>query len=143
MNFKPVSESMNGGMIVNQKRAGAWVSLASFQFPRAGEQLHQAVCILVHLRAVCVHTQCQKRQCFFLCDGLCDQLYPTYSAISGMCTQSCYGLDMQTGAVTRKSRGDTPCTSKATRYRFPSQILHYYPTGITLHGCSYNSHKTL
>lgn len=61
MNLKPVFkfESENAGMLVNQERAGACVSLANFQFPSAGEELYQAVCIHVYLSAVCIYMWCQ------------------------------------------------------------------------------------
>lgn len=64
---------------------------------------------------------------FFLCDCLCDQPYPTYSAILGMRAHSHYSLDAQTGTVESRSRGEIPCSLEGTKYRFPSQMCHDYP----------------
>lgn len=59
-----------------------------------------------------------------------------------MCAQSHYWLDVQKGTVASRLRGEIPCTLEATRYRFPSQIRHDYPTGITPYGSNSDSHKT-
>lgn len=68
----------------------------------------------------------------FLCQCRCDQPYPTYSAILGLCAHC--SLDVQTGAVESRPRGRIPCSLQGTKYGFSSQICNAFPLELLCKG---------